>query len=124
MEVAAEQVLAMEDVRYAAMIDGNLAALERMSADDLAYTHSSGVMDDRASYMASMRAGKFSYRQIERQEAKVTLVGGAALVTGRIKLDVLFDTGPRTLDSRFLSVWVRVGSDWRHWAWQSTGVPR
>ena len=73
MQVTAEQVLAMEDARYAAMIDGDLAALERMSADDLAYTHSSAVMDDKASYMAAMRAGMFSYRRIERPEA-----GGAA----------------------------------------------
>ena len=80
-------------------------------------------MDDRASYLAALRAGKFTYRRIERPEAEVTLVGGAALVTGRIRLDVLFDTGPRTLDSQFLSVWVRAGSDWRHWAWHSTGVP-
>ena len=36
MDVTAEQILAMEDARYAAMIDGDIAALEWMSADHLA----------------------------------------------------------------------------------------
>ena len=123
MVVTAEQVLAMEDSRYAAMIDGDVAALDRMSADNLAYTHSSGVLDNKQSYMAAMQAGKFSYRRIERTEAGVVLLGGAALVTGRIRLDVLFETGPRILDSRFLSVWMCFATGWKHLAWHSTGVP-
>ena len=123
MDTTADQIFSMEDMRYLAMIDGDILALERMSADDLAYTHSSGELDDRTAYLAGMRAGKFRYRLIERSEAKVTLVDGAALVTGRIRLDVLFVTGPRVLDSRFLSVWVRVVTGWRHLAWHSTSVP-
>jgi hypothetical protein len=35
-----EQVVALEDVRYAAMIGGDLDSLERLFADDMAYTHS------------------------------------------------------------------------------------
>ena len=35
MDVTAEQILEMEDARCAAMIDDDIAALERVSADDL-----------------------------------------------------------------------------------------
>ena len=37
--------------------------------------------------------------------------------------DSLFDTGPRVLDSRFLSVWIYFATGWKHLAWHSTGVP-
>ena len=123
MDVTAEQILALEDARFAAMIDGDIAALVGMSADDLAYTHSSGVMDDKTGYIAAMRAGQFSYRHIERLEAKTMVVGEAALIIGRVRLDVLFETGPRILDSRFLSVWTHVAPGWKHLAWHSTSVP-
>lgn len=122
-EATGAEVLAMEDTRYAAMTSGDLDALDRLFADDLAYTHSSGLIDDKPSYIRAMRDGKFAYRKVERSDAKVSFAGGAALVTGRIRLEVMFDTGPRVLDSRFLSVWVRSGRQWRHLAWQSTPIP-
>ena len=117
------EVLAMEDTRYAAMTSGDLDALGRLFADDLAYTHSSALIDDKSSYIQAMRDGKFAYRKVERSDAKVSFAGDAALVTGRIRLDVMFDIGPHMLDSRFLSVWVRSGGQWRHLAWQSTPNP-
>jgi hypothetical protein len=106
------------------MIGGDLDSLERLFADDMAYTHSSSLFDDKAGYIQAMREAKFAYKTVERSEAKVAFAGGAAIVTGRIRVGVMFDTGPRVLDSRFLSVWVKVDGRWRHLAWQSTPIPR
>ena len=121
--ITVEQVLALEDERYAAMTDGDLTHLERMLADDLGYTHSSSLFDTKATYIEAIRKAEFTYRSVERSEAKVVFAGGAALVTGRIRLDVLFPDGPRVIDSRFLSVWIKLGERWRHTAWQSTPLP-
>ena len=42
-----EDVLAAEDERYRAMVDGDLDALDRLLADEASYAHSSGVRDTK-----------------------------------------------------------------------------
>ena len=65
-EVAAmssdKEILALEDKRYAAMCGGDFAALEAMLHDELLYTHSSGLTDTKATWLASLRSGKTNYR--------------------------------------------------------------
>jgi len=122
-DLTRDQVLALEDARYAAMIGGRLDELEGMFADDVVYTHSSSIVHDKAGYLQAMRDGEFGYTAIARSETKIAFEGGAALLTGRIRLDAVFKTGPRTLDSRFLSVWAKVDGQWRFLAWQSTPIP-
>lgn len=52
----AREILALEDQRYRAMVDGDLATLERLLADGLVYTHSSSAVDGKASYLESLRS--------------------------------------------------------------------
>jgi Domain of unknown function (DUF4440) len=51
-----KEILALEDERYAAMCDGDFAALEAMLHDELLYTHSSGLTDTKATWLASLRS--------------------------------------------------------------------
>jgi Domain of unknown function (DUF4440) len=48
-----KEILALEDKRYAAMCGGDFAALEAMLHDELLYTHSSGLTDTKATWLAS-----------------------------------------------------------------------
>ena len=50
-----KEILALEDKRYAAMCSGDFAALEAMLHDELLYTHSSGLTDTKATWLASLR---------------------------------------------------------------------
>ena len=54
-----KEILALEDKRYAAMYDGEFAALETMLHDELLYTHSSGLTDTKASWLESMTRGEW-----------------------------------------------------------------
>jgi hypothetical protein len=57
-----KEILALEDKRYAAMCGGDFAALEAMLHDELLYTHSSGLTDTKATWLASLRSGRRSTR--------------------------------------------------------------
>jgi integrase len=57
-----KEILALEDKRYAAMCGGDFAALEAMLHDELLYTHSSGLTDTKATWLASLRSGKTKYK--------------------------------------------------------------
>ena len=120
---AVAEVLAAEEARYGAMIAGDLAALERLLADDLLYTHSTAVTDTKAAYLAALRSGKYRYRAVRREGVTVRVFGGTAIVNGRSHIDVDVDGTPKALANVFLNVWVKNPSGWQMTAWASTPVP-
>jgi len=119
----AERIAALEDERYQAMIAGDIERLSRLLSDRLTYTHSTALTESKAEYLASVAKGVFRYRDIKVSERVIRDAGGAALVTGRIAIDVLIDGQPKLLQSRFLNVWIEEAGGWRMIAWQSTPIP-
>ena len=118
----AKEILALEDKRFAAMV-GDLAALEALLHDDLLYTHSSGLTDTKASWLASMRSGKTKYKSGVWSDRKVRFAGDTALVTGRAQLEAEVNGQPRTLRLVFLNAWTKTPKGWKFIAWQSTPQP-
>jgi ketosteroid isomerase-like protein len=112
----------LEDARYAAMIAGDAAILSAMLADGLVYTHSSGATDDKASYIAGVASGKFTYHAVERPSETIRVYGDAALVSGEVRIDVTVGGVRKQLRSRHLNVWIREKSGWKMAAWESTPI--
>jgi hypothetical protein len=113
-------ILKLEDQRYVAMLAGDVATLERLLDDELSYTHSNGVVDTKASYIAGVRDRVWEYKSIAREGERVLLRGDAALVYCRLRIDLLVRGTPRMVDASVLGVWVRSGAEWRLLAIQST----
>jgi ketosteroid isomerase-like protein len=123
-DVAVAEVLAAEDARYAAMIARDFAALERLLADDLLYTHSTAVTDTKAQYLAALQGGKYRYKGARREGVTVRVHGTTAIVNGRATIEVDVDGAPRTLSNVFINVWVKTPAGWQMTAWQSTPLPK
>jgi hypothetical protein len=123
MTPLADRIAALEAARYQAMIAGDTAALSRLLSDRLTYTHSTGLTESKAEYLASLAKGVGRYRDIQVADQEIREAGGAALVTGRLRIDVLIDGQPKLVQSRFLDIWVQEGGDWRMIALQSTSLP-
>ena len=102
-----KEILALEDKRYAAMCGGDFAALEAMLHDELLYTHSSGLTDTKATWLASLRSGKTKYKSAVCSDRKVRLVGDTALVTGRAAIEAEINGQPRSLRLVFLNAWTK-----------------
>ena len=85
----ADEVLAADDARYRAMERSDLAALDRLCADELSYAHSSGVRDTKAEYLGTVASGYYRYHRIDHPVERIEVVGGTAIVVGRD------DRGPR-----------------------------
>ncbi len=114
-----------EDERYAAMLAGDVAALERLLDPDLVYTHSSATADSKASYIDGVRSGRWRYRTIERSEETIVVRENAALVFNRARIDILIGGEPKALDNRMLAVWLRAPDRaWRLAALHSTPIPQ
>jgi ketosteroid isomerase-like protein len=119
----AREILALEDRRYAAMTGADMKALEALVHDELVYTHSSGLVDGKASWLESMRSGKVRYKKVVRADEKVRVFGDTALVTGRADIEADVGGQAKTLKLRYLDAWVKSGGAWKFAAWQSGALP-
>jgi ketosteroid isomerase-like protein len=113
----------LEDQRFQAMIDADAATLEKLLADSLVYTHSFGGTDGKASYLDGVRGKKWVYRKIERPKESIQVHGDCAVVTGQVRIELLSDGQPKTLNSAYTNVWVKGQKGWQMVAWQSTPLP-
>jgi ketosteroid isomerase-like protein len=117
------EIKKLEDRRFQAMIDGDFDTLDKLLGDGLVYTHSTGLSDTRAEYIAKCRKGIFKYRKIERPIETIQVYGNAAVVTGHAKMEVMADGEPKLLNSRYTNVWIKDAKGWQMVVWQSTPVP-
>jgi ketosteroid isomerase-like protein len=120
-----QQVLQAEKDRFAAMIKGDRAALEKLLADDLTYTHSSALFESKEQFIKSVTSGNIDYVSIVPSEAdwKVRVNGNAAIVNGIAAVNVI-DTGKdRKIRIRYTTIHTNRGGAWLLQAWQATVIP-
>jgi len=117
------QVHDCEKRRFAAMCAGDLAKLDALLDDELTYTHSSGLVDSKQSYLQGIREKIWDYRDIRTSEEHIVVRGDAALVFCRLQIDVNIRGTPKKVDSRALAVWTHASGDWRLVAVHSTANP-
>ena len=125
MGKAEQQVLQAEKDRFAAMVKGDRAALEKLLSDDLTYTHSTALLENKEQFLKSVTSGNIDYVSIVPSEAdwKIRVNGNTAVVNGLAAVNVI-DTGKdRKIRIRFTTVQANRGGAWQLLAWQSTVVP-
>jgi uncharacterized protein (TIGR02246 family) len=114
---------ALEEARFAAMRALDVAALRALLADDLVYTHSSGVRDGKESYIQALQDGTYRYFAMQATPPSVRVYGDTALVVGRVVTRLASRGAEKLLDNATLTVWVRRDGRWQLVAYQPTVVP-
>ncbi|WP_301850197.1 nuclear transport factor 2 family protein [Rhodococcus pyridinivorans] len=112
----------LEDARYKAMLEHDLARFTELSHPELVYSHSSGGVDTLESYLDSMRSGIYEYHEVNHPIDFVRIVDDVALVVGEMNADLTISGRPTTLRNKCLAVWKRTESGWRFLAYQPTPV--
>ena len=119
-----QEILGLEDKRFAAMVARDFAALDKLVHDELLYTHSSGVTDTKPSWLESMKSGKVKYKSASCSERQVKFFGEVALIRGRAAIEVDIGGQPKSLRLLFLNAWTRTPQGWKFAAWQSCPQPQ
>ena len=117
------EILGLEDGRFAAMTGKDWKTLDGLLHEQLLYTHSSGVTDTKAVWMEAMKSGRTVYKSVKHAERKVRVYGAAALVTGRAHIEAEVNGQARTLKLCYLNVWTKTPQGWKFVSWQSTPQP-
>jgi ketosteroid isomerase-like protein len=120
MADTASTIRSLEDRRYRAMCEADAKALDELLADSLVYTHSYGGADSKASYLEGIRGKKWVYRKVERPKENIQVHGDCAVVTGQVRIELMAEGKPKTLNSAYTNVWIKGPKGWQMVAWQST----
>ena len=119
-----KEILAIDDKRYKAMVEKDYVTLDKIFADTLRYTHSTGRSENKAEYMGMLTSGKVAYTAATRQSVAMTVYGDTVVCHGTIELQVLANGETRHLSSAYLNVWVKGDNGWQMAAWASTPLPK
>ena len=121
--VSSEEALKAEDARYAAQMGDDFAAMDKLFSPDLVYIHTSSVLDNKASYIESMRSGTVKYKVMRRSEVNVRTFGCVAIINGIGNYDVRVKDNDVNVVLRFTSIWQKKDNALEFISWQSTRIP-
>ena len=121
--VTADEALKAEDARYAAQMSNDFATMDKLFSPDLVYTHTSAVVDNKQSYIESMRSGKVVYKVMRRSDVQVRTFGCIAILTGNGNYDVTVNDKDVNVLLRFHSIWQKKDGMMQYISWQSTRIP-
>ncbi|MDE1991776.1 MAG: nuclear transport factor 2 family protein [Rhizobiaceae bacterium] len=100
------ELRAAEAALYDAMVRKDVGALERMLHKDLIFVHSTALVEDRPTYLASVAANRYKYESIvPRPGATIRVYGDFALISGEVDMNT-------TLHVQVVLGWVRENGRW------------
>ena len=121
--ITADEAIRAEDARYAAQMSNDFAAMDRLIANDLVYIHSSALVDNKQTYIESMRTGAVKYRVMRRSDVIVRTFGCVATLTGNGNFDVTVNDKEMTVELRFHAIWAKRDGKVQFISWQATRLP-
>ncbi len=110
---------ALERQRFEAMTTKNTATLEVMLSDQLTYTHSNGLIEDKQQHLENIRTGKLQYRSIQSEEMKLRFYRRTVVGTGIVNVTGVLNEKEFSIQLRYTDVYVKEKGKWRLAAWQS-----
>ena len=123
-----QEVLSTEHALDEALLKTDLAALDKLLAQEATRTSPTGTLTDRTEWLEQMKSavrdtGHQKYFSIERTAQRVRLYGETAVVTGIVHMRGIH-VGPtgKPDTNRYLRIYVRRQGRWQLVAHQATRV--
>jgi len=107
----AEKVEAFRKAQFA----DDAKALAALCAEELSYSHSSGRVEDKATFIANATNGKSKFVSLEYRDTTIRIVGPAAIVRFHwVGEQVAVADGKKSSTNlHILMNWQKQGSDWK-----------
>ena len=93
----------------------NAEGLASLCAAELSYSHSSGVVEDKATFIANATNGKSKWLSLVYEDPKIRVVGPAAIVRFHWlgEQEAVADGKKSSTNLHILMNWQKQGSDWK-----------
>ncbi len=113
---------AVEKLRLA-MISGNRADLESIVSKNLTYGHSSGKLEDYATFVETIASGKSDFVAIDFAKQTIQMAGKTALVRHELHAKTNDGGKPGEVHLGILLVWQKEGKEWKLLGRQAYKLP-
>lgn len=117
-----EQAKALDREWAAATTKVDVSALNRLLADDLTYTHSTGQTQTKAEFIATVSKGEIRYHSIEVESSSARVYGNTAIVASHLRIKLTTGGRDVNLHASFLDVWAKKSGRWQMVAHQATRI--
>lgn len=117
-----KQVLEVERQKDQAIRNRDMAVLDRIYVDDLAFTNGRGRVLTKAQHMEEIRSGNVKYLSSDRSDFHVHIYGDTAVLTGRENSVVEYHGKMINTPRQFMTVYVKLHGQWQFVAHQVTPV--
>ena len=115
-----QEILALDQERFRAMVDADIGVLNRILSDDLSYIHTSSTVDTKESLTAALAAGTLNYESIVSGNSTVRLYGDTtAMITGNADVRV----NGNEFSLRFTNIYIKQASSWQMVSWHASRLP-
>ncbi|MES2260974.1 MAG: nuclear transport factor 2 family protein [Pseudomonadota bacterium] len=124
MDIFIEELLQLETQRRHALVSKDFKRLAELFSDDLVYVHSTGIVQDKATYLQYAEHA-LEFLSIERHGLQVRYYGDIAVMSGGMT-NVIQAPGlpaPLTVNSHVTQIWNRSGGIWKQVSFQATRSP-
>ena len=119
---AEEEIKSLEHERNVAILNGDAAALERMTADDYTFITLRGELRTKSEIVKGFQSGSFKYESRQISDLNIRAYGNTAVVTGRSNQKGMENGKDYSGDYRFTRVYVRQNGRWLTIALQATVI--
>jgi ketosteroid isomerase-like protein len=107
-----DEVIKAEEARNQALPHGDVAALDRIYADDLIYTNATGALLTKAKHLADLKARTLNFRSFKHDDVQVTVHGNTGIVTGISTSAVDYKGTVSSSPRRFVNVYSKQDGRW------------
>jgi ketosteroid isomerase-like protein len=115
-----EQIKKLEMDRAAAVVKGDVAYVEKQTADDYMFINMFGQITDKKQLVDAMKSGGLKLTADDLSDLKVRVYGNTAVVTGKSDIKGTMGGKDATGQSLFTRVFVKKGGTWQTVALQQT----
>ena len=110
---AAGDIRKLEQERFAAYVQGDVAVLGRIFADDLVYFHSNGLSDPKSAVLQSFASGDLNISRFEAEDLQVREIGNVMVATGLVHVELVNKGTAAKFDIRYSAIYANQGGQWR-----------
>jgi ketosteroid isomerase-like protein len=120
---AQDEVLQAEKAWATALIKADAAALDRLLAPDLIFTHANGVVEDKGVFLGNIKSGALKYEVVEHERITVKQYKDAAVLHCKIRLGGVAGGKPFSVYVIMSHMWINEEGLWKLAAHHATLVP-
>lgn len=95
------------------MINPDKDALQKITAKELSYGHSSGTIEDQQAFINALVSGQSDFKSMDLTDQKITVVDKTAYVRHKLAGDVVDKGKDSKVNLGVLLIWVEQGGQWK-----------